>query len=688
MNYIKWNDLIARKFFNENMAGREVLLYVNEDTINQIGAEAGAGVEDFIQSVKVGPDWATKSDICQKALQSYRGWRIKHLEYPPYIAYLALFVLAATRGGDYDPKAYYPRFWELLGELDSSGTPIHFDRMGELWKDLEKWSTEDKHEELGRFTARIRGGWVHVGRPLSQTLLSDDERNYLPLIFSEAELDPTDTPSDAVIRRVLLRYGKNGLEKRTLKLLKGTQGDSSEMVNALIDLVLNKLVEWDGRVDLHTTSGSDHTTSQVGLRIYLKLNRASGTIASTLRLKTNRPFPDNGLEFEYDGQIFSCRETVPNWSTKLTNTNTRPQRPLDAATVNWSTGARFEDKENKWRAHLKGADVRLFLLGNIEGLPGGWVESQRLERNCEFVVACRDSRVADVHRWGTDCCEKFEERSLQGLPHGWSIFEGRSAHESCEGVDVLTISSLLRIRLQGGIKIGRGNRYLKFGPPLIVMEGGDGSERVTLNGDELKREDVSTASWHIPADAPVDCPLTIEVFKEGPDPLQKHVIWLEEPELPVSFKDVPSRDSSGQIPPEAPAQYVKGAVVAGIDPAVLPELPPTLPTYLSRRITFLGSRPGEIVDWPDEDLPEEWQPVWAVDKSGTDKWPVHFCGQPEDAGTIPNPNHAISNPHAVKRWKEVIWVKRKKTEYQKTGYPALPKVRDIWKKYMEVAKRV
>jgi hypothetical protein len=686
MNYIEWNNLIARKFFNEMMAGREVLLYVNEDTINQIGVETGADVEDFIQSVKVGPDWATKGAICNKALQSYRGWRIKNLEYPPYIAYLALFVLAATRGGDYDPKAYYPKLWPLLGEPGGSGTPLHFDHMAELWEDLQKWSTEDKHEELGRFAARIRGGKVHVGRPLSQTLLSDDERNYLPLIFSEAELDPTDTPSDAVIRRVLLSYGKDGLENRTLKLLDGTQGDSIEMVNALIDLVLNELVDWDGSVISYTISDLDHTPSQVGLRICLELNRVSGTIAPTLRLKTNRPFPDNGLEFEYAGQMVSCRETMPNWSTKLTNTNIRPQRPLDAATVNWSTGVRFEDKENKWRAHLKGTDVRLFLLGNREGLPG-WVESQRLERNCEFMVACSDSRVADVQRWGTDCCEKFEEQLLQGLPSGWAIFEGRSAHESCEGVDVLTLSSLLRIRLQGGIKIGRGNRYLKFGPPLIVIEGGDGSERVTLNEDELKREDVSIARWHIPADAPVNCPLNIRVFKDGPDPLQKHVIRLEEPELPVSFKDVPSRDSSGQmLIGDVSMPCATGAVVAGVGPP--PVLPPTLPTYLSRRITFLGSRPGEIVDWPDEDLPDEWQPVWAVDKSETDKWPVHFCGQPEDAGTIPNPNHAISNLHAVKRWREAIWVKRKKTEYQKTGYPALPKIRDIWNKYREVAKRV
>ncbi len=686
MNYITWNNKIALSFFNEKMAGREVLLYVNEDTINQIGGEATGG-EDFIRAVKAGPDWATKSDICNKALQSYSDWRIKRLEYPPYIAYLAFFVLAATRGGDYDPKAYYPKLWDLLGEPDGSGTPLRFDHMVELWEDLEKWCAEDKHDELGRFIARIRGGKVHVGRPLSQTLLSDDERNYLHLIFTEAELDPTDTPSDAVLRRVLLNYGKDGLEKRTLKLLKGTQGDSIEMVNALIDLVLNELVEWDGRVALHSTSGSDHTPSQVGLRICLELNRVSGTIASTLRLKTNRPFPDNGLEFEYDGQIVSCRETVPpNWSTKLTNTNIQPPRQLDAATVNWSKVAKFEDKENIWSARLKGTDVRLFFPGNREGLPG-WVESQRLERNCKFMVACSDSRVVDVQRWGTDCCENFEEQSFQGLPRGWLLFEGSSARESCEGVDVLTLSSLLRIRLQGGIKIGRGNRYLLFGPPLIVIEGGDGSERVTLDGNELKREDVSIARWYIPADAPVDCPLSIEVFQDGPDPLQKHVIRLEEPELPVSFKDVPSRDSSGQIlTGDVSIPCATGAVVAGVGPP--PVLPPTPPTYLSRRITFLGSRPGEIVDWPDEDLPDEWQPVWAVDKSGTDKWPVHFCGQPEDAGTIPNPNHAISNLHAVKRWREVIWVKRKKTEYQKTGYPALPKIREMWNKYKEVAKRV
>ena len=29
MEYLQWNDLVARTFFNEDMSGREVLIYVN-----------------------------------------------------------------------------------------------------------------------------------------------------------------------------------------------------------------------------------------------------------------------------------------------------------------------------------------------------------------------------------------------------------------------------------------------------------------------------------------------------------------------------------------------------------------------------------------------------------------------------------------------------------------------------------
>jgi hypothetical protein len=693
MNYIEWNDLIARKFFNEEMAGREVLLYVNEEIIKQLGSGAGVGVEDFIRCIKTNPFWVEEGDICKKALQSYVNWRDnQQLEYPPYIAYLAFFSLAATIGGDFDSKAYYPRFWKLLDEHGRSGTPRHFDKLAELWVDLEKWSTEDKNEELGRFTARIRGGWVHVGRPLSQTLLSDNERESLLFIFDEAELDPTNLPPEVVIRWTLLNFGKNKLEKRTLRLLDPAQDDNIDMANALIEFVLGELAGWDSSVpDIEPREGRDSIPPQqssirTGLRICIEeLDRVSGSITTTLRLKTNRPFPDTDLNFEYDGRILSCKENIPNWSTKLMNIAAQPQKPFNAASLDWSTGVKLEDKKNTWRATLKGAPVRLFLPGSWERLPG-WIESQHLERNCEFIVTCHKSKEEVVHRWGNSCCEKFAQISAQELPYEWSLFEGGGAHESCDDIDVLTLSTQIRLLLQGGIKTGRGNTYLKFGPPLIVLEGGDGSELVTLNGRELKREDTSVPHWRLPPGVPIGTPLIIDVYKRGEqNPFKKQRIMLEEPNLPSSFEGAPMRDSSGLITDNISVPYARGAVVSGTDHAAYGIFQRAFPTYLSNRIVFLGSRPGEIADWPKEAHPEEWKPVWALAKSGKDKWIVNFCGQPNHISVIPDPSRAKGDIKTVKRWKAAIWVKRKRT---KISPLLLPKIQTLWAKYMEVAEHV
>lgn len=144
------------------MAGREVLLYTNREIIVSVGEGLG-DVSDFINVVKAGPSWATRSGLCQKALQAFEDWRNRGFKYPPYIAFLVLFVLAEDAEGDFAAHAYYPRLNRLLGEDPNAGRPPSFDRTITLWDDLEKWSREDKHEELGRFTARIRGGWIYVG---------------------------------------------------------------------------------------------------------------------------------------------------------------------------------------------------------------------------------------------------------------------------------------------------------------------------------------------------------------------------------------------------------------------------------------------------------------------------------------------------------------------------------------------
>jgi hypothetical protein len=367
------------------------------------------------------------------------------------------------------------------------------------------------------------------------------------------------------------------------------------------------------------------------------------------------------------------------------NITAQPQKLFNAASLDWFTGAKFEDKKNKWWATLKGDPVRLFLSGYRERLHG-WIESQLLERNCEFIVACHTSKIEDVHQWGNSCCVKFAQILAHGLPDEWSLFEGASACESCDGIGVLTLSTQIRLLFKRGIKTGRGNTYLKFGPPLIVLEGGDGSELVTLNGRELKRDDTSVPHWRLPSGVPIGTPLIIEVYKRGEsDPFKKQRIMLEEPNLPSSFEDAPMRDSSGLITDDVSVPYVRGAVVSGTNHAAYGIFQRALPTYLSNRIVFLGSRPGEIADWPKEDLPEEWKPVWALAKSGKDRWIINFCGQANHIGVIPDPRRANGDNKTIKRWKAVIWVKRKRT---KISPLLLPKIQTLWGKYMEVAEHV
>ena len=240
MNYLQWNNLIAKHFFNLENAGKEVLLYVNKDLIDELGQPHGCGQHDFINAVKIGPGWTTRSGFCQKALQTCLEWRSKGLEYPPYIAYLACFVLAAGTQMNVRASAYYPRLNKILGESEDNQIPS-FARMSVLWEDLEKWSKEDKHEELGRFVFGIQGNMIWVGLPRFQTLLSAEERRKLPALFLLADFDPSDLPMPEVMLKLMIFHGDHVFQKRTMEVLRTDSDENIVLRDKLVDFFLELL---------------------------------------------------------------------------------------------------------------------------------------------------------------------------------------------------------------------------------------------------------------------------------------------------------------------------------------------------------------------------------------------------------------------------------------------------------------
>jgi len=685
MEYLEWNDLIARHFFNEENAGKEILLYVNDEILREMGEKSNSGVDDFIQSVKKGPPWVSRSGFCQKALQAFDNWRGKRLEYPPYISYLACFVLAAGMHGDFDPRAYYPRLGKLLGEGDDIGGLPSFHKMILLWEDLEKWSVEDKHEELGRFVVRIRGGWRKVGLPLSQTIISKDEQRRLPVLFEAADLDPSAPPSPQVMLKLMRYYGDKVFEKRTLKVLNIKKEENIILQNKLIELVLDELEEWDGTVQLEEAA-EDHKKKEAhrissGLRIWLRYDPVSEQVKTSLRLKTNRAYPDDGLIFkcqQFPGISFYCEEAYQGWSKSLKN---EESGLLDAATVDWIRGVRFEDQENNWRASLKGDKVRLFVSGKAEGLPG-WVETNRLDRGIPFLISAFGIAKNKVSDWGKSSCDSFKELEVSGLPPGWSLFKGLNASDSCEGMDVLTISSSVRLLLRGGVKIRGGNTYLCTAPPLIVLENAAGEVSVTVNGKILRRERDDVHVWKLPSDTQPNEILRIEA-KAGEEDELKKILRLEEPSLSGSFDETPWRNIKGRIISNGSNRTrIRGAVV---ETTGTENKPPsfTLRPGRSKRLILVGNIPGQVTEWPKDPFPSGWEPVWLIEKENRKKWKVSCCRKSLDSIPLPDMTVHPGNKRNVKKWKEYVWVRRKKIKI-----PEIPAIRQKWLEFSRVARNV
>src|ERR1035441_10257853 len=98
MEYLRWNDQIAAKVFNSGMVGRRVFLNVTAELINEVGNAENVRVPDFIRTVKTGPPWCSGVPLCDRAIEALAGWRRRKLDFPPYVCFLALFVLAAGAG--------------------------------------------------------------------------------------------------------------------------------------------------------------------------------------------------------------------------------------------------------------------------------------------------------------------------------------------------------------------------------------------------------------------------------------------------------------------------------------------------------------------------------------------------------------------------------------------------------------
>ena len=106
-----------------------------------------------------------------------------------------------------------------------------------------------------------------------------------------------------------------------------------------------------------------------------------------------------------------------------------------------------------------------------------------------------------------------------------------------------------------------------------------------------------------------------------------------------------------------------------------------LPPSSSRRVYFVGRNPGGIVECPNEKIPEEWKPVWAVCMNRRRKGTAIYCGTQLENDS---PSTAqCTDRRRLRLWKEVLWYKRRLITF-----PSHKKLRALWIEFRDIARRV
>lgn len=670
-SYEDWNQIIADAVFKEDRAGRVVFMYFTEESIDELGKPLGQGISHFLRAVHQG----RPEQVARRTLELAANWRKRRATSntpPPYLACLAMFVAAAAaEEPDLADHNYYTRLWRLLDTENRSVAPVGFRQLSEkVWDDLEVWSSQDMDGRFGVFRKRVFGEMRHVGIPRFQALLTEHELFGLPGIFQEAELDPASNHTDLTLSRVLTRFGSGLLSARTRSTLAKKFDDPLRV--ALLDVVHDELENWDGRIG---TGGSKNVGGTTFLRLCLEPRGHGFRCVARCHVPLTTEFPHMGLEFALQGCPANLRAEGlgSNWSTRVLGVG--EDELFDPTTLDWSRSHRVASVSDAWTVVLPSPSVRVFQDGRSHGLPG-FVEIDRLPREGPCFVAVQEEKSPAIDRWITAGGGEADIVSGSFLPSGWILYRVAQVEDTNALEQIhpsLGWTRANRIRLVGGLRVGRGDRFVASNPPEIAIVGPIAGMTPLCDCAEL--ENSGPGLFRFSGKLPRGKMLTVELLRESDgETMARQRLVLEE-EIPLGqVEPLLSLGPDGR-PSEGSTNACGGSVALDASRRRSYEL--RLPFPRSGNVTLLGKIPGQYSKWPNEVLPD-WKPVWIVG-AGRRRKPLTFVGQLGLAEPVSGV--FAGDSLSRKRWKAAIWGDRKKVES-----PTHPELATLWTRYIDFAR--
>lgn len=257
--YLSWNDALAGHYLSGQWRDRPLYLDIDKSRLEGIATQVGEQIQDpqaaFVEAVRrtliagnSGPTFGAHIfllELWKTGLDTEQDRLIP----PPFIGLLAFFTLVAdSMKSDerFRPTNYYGRLAQALGiENDQRLTE-------KLQRDFRKQSHRfwdalnelliNEAGRLGRPTAFAFDTRVHVGIPISQALVREDDRRHFPDLFIQHGLSPGSFPVDEMVD-LLKEWIARPSVSSALRHLWQSSADARERIAAV---ACHELESWDG----------------------------------------------------------------------------------------------------------------------------------------------------------------------------------------------------------------------------------------------------------------------------------------------------------------------------------------------------------------------------------------------------------------------------------------------------------
>lgn len=504
-SYDDWNKHIWGAFFNEELAGKRVVFYVDSDRVRLWAEELGlAGLTNeqavsvFIDAVLVFLNGDSASIAKTAGVMAGQWKNNSYAGVPRFAALIAALVLASSGTGDTaNLRSYYRCYRKIMTGADAgSGGIPHMGELQKVWMAVRDWSFERNPPGVGFFEiTSVSKAWVHVGVIIAQTILLPKDITALADVFYAENADSNFDYSEQVIESWLLRHGAR-LSSRLKRALKG---ESREIV---FIRVRDELSEWDGSpasLGAAATSPKKRTAwLAIGpndqdvpvVRFRLDFDGRGG--ASEL-LTSCAKSPDGGclLKASSIGTLLSAHlafvDELPQDAAGIANSEeveaSVPLQISDETAFRQlvSHGFRSYTQESDAVAYsVRATHLKVFVSGGEYLGEDEYTEVDGLIPGFEHIVIVNEffEDVAEVKSWAADnSVPAHKSHVSRYVPEFflkdpmWTCFHIRRAAQQHHRLQALQYRRYRFARLEGGVRVfGTGNRFLEEVPPTLRVD--------------------------------------------------------------------------------------------------------------------------------------------------------------------------------------------------------------------------